>query len=385
MRMLLAIDSFKESMTSLQAAKAFEQGIRTVLPQISIATLLVSDGGEGFTEAFLHTGKGHRVRTMVTGPLGKRIMAHFGIFDRGKQAVVELAQASGLALLKPGERNPMRTSSYGTGELINAAIQQGVRTITVGIGGSATNDGGIGMAQALGAIFYNAQGDLIAAPATGKDLLSIARIDLSGVRRRLSGVRIAVACDVANPMTGPRGSSAVYGPQKGATPAMVRHLDAGLRNLCRVIRKDVGKNIERMPGAGAAGGIGGGFVAFLGARLLPGIDTLLDAVGFDSLLASADLGVTGEGAIDGQTVNNKAPVGVARRARKRGVPVIAVCGAIGPGAHRVHDQGIGAVYCITPGPMSLERAIGSGKKHMTQAGETIGRLLTLLPGMGKGT
>jgi len=251
--MLLAIDSFKESMTSLQAAKAFEQGIRTVLPQISIATLLVSDGGEGFTEAFLHTGKGHRVRTMVTGPLGKRIMAHFGIFDRGKQAVVELAQASGLALLKPGERNPMRTSSYGTGELINAAIQQGVRTITVGIGGSATNDGGIGMAQALGAIFYNAQGDLIAAPATGKDLLSIARIDLSGVRRRLSGVRIAVACDVANPMTGPRGSSAVYGPQKGATPAMVRHLDAGLRNLCRVIRKDVGKNIERMPGAGAAG------------------------------------------------------------------------------------------------------------------------------------
>jgi glycerate kinase len=375
MKILLAIDSFKESMTSLEAAEAFARGFKRVLKNTSIIKVSISDGGEGFTESLLYATKGKKVTMKVKGPLGKPVKSSYGLFDRGRSAVVEMAKASGLQLIKPAQRNPMKTSTFGTGQLIDAALKRGIKKLVVGIGGSSTNDAGIGMAQALGVKLYDKKGRLIPAPASGKDLIHIGRMDLGGLPGRLKGVSVKVACDVDNPMTGKKGSAYVYGPQKGATPAMVKQLDAGLRHFCRVVKKALKKSIEFYPGAGAAGGLGGGLITFMSARLALGIDIMLDSINFKQIVKKTDLVITGEGMIDGQSVNNKAPIGVSKAAKKAGKPAIGICGTIGKGAHKVHAYGLQAVFSIVPGPTSLETAIQSGKANMERAGEGIARLL----------
>jgi glycerate kinase len=375
MRVLLALDSFKESMTSLEAARAFARGFKRALPKTRFITASISDGGEGFTESLLYTGNGRRITKRVKDARGRAVSAGFGLFDRGKKAVVEMAKASGLQMLPRPLRNPMKTSTFGTGQLVDAALKRGVKTLIVGIGGSATSDGGIGMAQALGVRFYDKSGRVLKTPAAGGDLTRIARIDLNGLPKRTKAVRVVVACDVNNPMTGKNGAAHVYGPQKGATPAMVRTLDAGLKNLCRVVKKDLGKSIEFIPGAGAAGGLGGGLIAFLGARLAPGIQIMLDTIGFGRLVRGADLVVTGEGQIDGQTVRNKAPIGVALAAKKASVPVIGVCGNLGPGARKVYGRGIRALFSIVPGPASLDAAVRQGPQNLAALAENIARFI----------
>jgi glycerate kinase len=373
--LLLAFDSFKESMTSLEAAAAFEKGFRKGWPGARYLTASISDGGEGFTDALLHHGNGKRIPVKVRDPLGRRITAHYGLFDNGCKAVIEMARASGLELLKPHERNPLKTSTYGTGQLIDAALKQGANTLIVGIGGSATNDGGIGMAQALGVRFYDGKGRLIDAPATGADLERIASIDAGSLSCRLRNVRVSVACDVKNPMTGLNGAAPIYGPQKGATPAMVRRLDAGLVNLCRVMARDLKKDIGKVPGAGAAGGLGGGLSAFLGATLSPGIHIVLATIGFDAMLKKADWVITGEGRSDAQTASNKAPAGVAQAAAKAGLPVLLVSGSLGRGFETLYTSGFTACFSITPGPVPLEQAIRDGKINMTRAAESLVRLI----------
>jgi glycerate 2-kinase len=375
MKIVLAIDSFKESMTSIEAADAFKKGFSRIIRKATFVKTSISDGGEGFTESFLFNRGGRIIRVPAADPLGRKKLSSFGLFDSGKKAVVEMAKASGLMLLKPAERNPLRTGTYGTGQLIDAALRKGVKELIVGIGGSATNDGGIGMAQALGARFFDNQGALIRTPATGADLIRVSRIDLGALPSRLKGVTVYVACDVNNPMTGKNGSAAIYGPQKGATPAMVKALDAGLRNLCRIVKQDLGKEIEQFPGAGAAGGLGGGLMAFLGARLKPGIEIMLAMSRFDSLLKGADLVITGEGQIDHQSVRNKAPVGVAHAARRRGIPVLGICGRIGKGAELTYGHGISAIFSIVPGPCALEEALVKGRENMEITGENIARLI----------
>ena len=375
MRVLLALDSFKESMTSLEAAGAFARGFKKILPKTRFVKASISDGGEGFTESLLYSGSGRRVTQRVKDARGRTVGSSFGLFDKGKKAVVEMAKASGLQMLPKPLRNPMKTSTFGTGQLIDAALKRGVKTLVVGIGGSATNDGGIGMAQALGVRFYDKSGRVLTTPAAGRDLVHIARINLNGLPKRTKNVRIGVACDVNNPMTGRNGAAQVYGPQKGATPAMVRALDAGLRNLCRVVKRDLGKSIEFIPGAGAAGGLGGGLIAFLDARLAPGIQIMLDTIGFDRLVRGADLVVTGEGQIDGQTVRNKAPIGVALAAKKAGVPVIGVCGNLGPGACKVYGRGVRALFSVVPGPVAIDAAVRQGPQNLAALAENIARLI----------
>jgi glycerate kinase len=272
----------------------------------------------------------------------------------GKTAVIEMAQASGLALLPYKDRNPRHTTTYGTGQLIKRALDQGYRRILVGMGGSATNDGGAGMAQALGVRLLDEAGNDL--PRGGEALANLQRIDMSGLDERARKARFSVACDVSNPLTGPEGASAVYGPQKGAAPDQVERLDAALKNFARIVERDAGTSIDAVPGSGAAGGLGGGMMAFLQGSLRPGIDIVLDHVGLDEQLEGADLVITGEGQLDFQTVYNKAPIGVARRAKQRNIPVIAICGSLGQGFEDVHPEGIDAAASILCAPMTLDEA-----------------------------
>ncbi len=375
MKIILAIDSFKESMTSIEAANAFERGFRQIIKSASFERISISDGGEGFTESFIINHGGRIINVNSCDPLGRKIKSCYGLFDDGKKAVIEMAKASGLMLLSKKERNPLKTTSYGTGLLIKAAIKQGVKELIIGIGGSATNDGGIGMAQALGVRFYDTKGRLIKTPATGEDLLRIEGISITNRLSKINKVRISVACDVDNPMTGKNGSSVIYCPQKGATPEMVKTLDSGLKNLCCVVKRDLGKSIKNYPGAGAAGGLGGGLMAFLDATLKPGIEIMLETCEFDLLLKDADLVITGEGQIDAQTMRNKAPIGVSLRASKRGVPVIAVCGRIGSGAELTYAKGISSIFSIVPGHCDLEEALQAGSKNMEITALNIARFI----------
>ena len=265
-----------------------------------------------------------------------------------------MARTSGLALLSLAERDPLRATTYGLGEVLSEALDTGFRSFIVGIGGSATNDGGAGMAQALGVRLLDETGKDL--PPGGAALADLRSIDMSGLDERVREARFSVACDVSNPLTGPEGASAVYGPQKGATPDLVERLDAALENFARVVERDTGTSIDAVPGSGAAGGLGGGMMAFLGGSLRAGVDIVLDHVGLDEKLEGADLVITGEGRIDFQTVYNKAPIGVARRAKRRGIPVLAVCGSLGEGFEKVHAEGIDAAVSILTAPMTLDEA-----------------------------
>ena len=327
----------------------------------------MADGGEGTTQALVAATGGSIREAQVTGPLGEPVVACFGLLGDGHTAVIEMAAASGLVLVPAERRNPLITTTRGTGELLLAAIAAGARRVVVGIGGSATNDGGAGLGQSLGFRLLDDDGrDL---EAGGGNLGRLARIDPSGRRRELDGVEIAVACDVTNPLCGPEGASAVYGPQKGATPAMVEALDRNLAHFAAIVERDLGVAIKDLPGSGAAGGLGGGLVAFAAGKLEPGINLIIDAVKLAERLENADLCLTGEGAIDAQSAFGKTAVGVARLARSLGCPVLALAGSIGPGAEAVLEHGIDAYFSICPGPISLDQAIDQAGTLLERATE----------------
>jgi glycerate kinase len=325
MRVLVAPDKFKGTLSAEQAARAIAAGWLQAVPDATMDVVPMADGGDGTLEAMVAALGGELRRVEVSGPLGDRVEAQYA-FVPGRIAVIEMARASGLGLLSPGRRDPKRTSSRGTGELILAACREGAESILVGIGGSATNDAGAGMAQALGVRLIDEQGRDI--PQGGSGLLHLARIDTSGLDPAVRRARVTVATDVNNPLVGPSGASAVYGPQKGATPEDVLLLDHALGHFAAVVYRDLGVDLRHVPGAGAAGGLGAGLIAFLGARLRPGVDVVMDAVGLPARLDAADVAVTGEGKFDQQTLHGKAPAGVLRAAADRGVPAIVLCGEL---------------------------------------------------------
>ena len=354
MKVVIAPQSFKGSISALDAARAMEEGVLRAVPHAETVLVPVADGGDGTLETLVEATGGVIRSAMVTGPIGRAVTAEWGALGDGQTAVIEMARTSGLALLALTERDPLRATTYGLGEVVREALDAGFRSFIVGIGGSATNDGGAGMAQALGVRLLDETGKDL--PPGGAALADLRRIDISGLDERAIGARFSVACDVSNPLTGPEGASAVYGPQKGATPDMVEQLDAALKNFAEVVGRDIGTSIDTVPGSGAAGGLGGGMMAFLGGSLRAGVDIVLDHVGLDEKLEGADLVITGEGQLDFQTVYNKAPIGVARRAKQRNIPVIAICGSLGRGFEDVHAEGIDAVASILSAPMTLAEA-----------------------------
>jgi glycerate kinase len=375
MKLVIAPDSFKESLTALEVANAIADGFRAVYPDADIVTLPVADGGEGTVEAMVAATDGHVEKLAVTGPLGAPVEAFYGLTGDGTTAVIEMAAASGLMLVPPEKRDPRVTTTRGVGEILKAALDAGARHFIVGIGGSATTDGGAGMLQALGARLVDAEGgDLVPG---GAALAKLARIDLSGLDARLKEARIDVACDVNNPLVGPKGASAVFGPQKGATPAMVAELDAALATYAAIIARDLGVAVADRPGAGAAGGLGAGFAGVLGATLKPGVEIVLEAVGLDALVADADLVVTGEGRIDFQTVHGKTPIGVARVAKRHGKPVIALAGGLGKDVEAVHDHGIDAVYSVLNRICTLEEALAEGAANLRLTARNVAATLKL--------
>ena len=368
MRVLICPDGFKDACTAADAAAAIAAGLRRADPAVEAVERPIADGGEGFARAFGEAAGLRAADHAVEDPLGRPVRGRFWVGPVGgvRTATLDLAEASGLERLSPEERNPFRTSTRGTGRLLAAALDAGAQEVVLGIGGSATHDGATGAAAALGVGLLDAGGDRIDRP-TGADLPRIRGIDLGGRHPGLAAARLRVACDVDNPMTGPRGAAFVYARQKGAADADLATLDAGLLNLEQAFRDNLGVSVDAIPGAGAAGGFGGGAVAMLGAELIPGAELLLDAIGFDALLADADLVVTGEGCLDGQTGSGKAVAAVARRAAAAGVPVVALAG-------RVEAE--------DPGALGLAGAVEVGRG--LPAEESIRRVLELLEGAAAG-
>jgi glycerate kinase len=373
MRILVAPDSYKGSLSAVAVAEAMAEGIRAVLPDAEVVLTPIADGGEGTVEAMVRATGGRILHTRVGGPLGEPERAAWGVLGDGVTAVIEMAAASGLTLVPEERRDPRRACTFGTGQLVRAALDQGYRKLVIGIGGSATNDGGAGMARALGARLLDAAGAELA--PGGAALAGLARIDLAGLDPRLEQTEIQVACDVDNPLCGPRGASAVYGPQKGATPAMVAELDRALGVYAQVAARATGRDVAQAPGAGAAGGLGAGLLFFTPARLRPGITMVLEACGFEARVAEADLVFTGEGRTDAQTAMGKAPVGVAEAARRHGVPVVCLSGGLGAGSEAVLEHGISALLAVVPGPMSLEACLASGAGLVRDASARVCRLL----------
>jgi len=375
MRIVLAPDSFKESLSALEAANAIEAGFREIFPDAEYVKIPVADGGEGTVAAMTAATGGRVVEMTVTGPLGDPVASFLGLSGDGRTAIIEMAAAAGLVLVPPARRDPRFTTTFGVGELIRAALDAGARRLVVGIGGSATNDGGAGMAQALGARLTDAIGRDIG-PGGGA-LADLARIDVSGLDPRIAECRIEVACDVTNPLLGPEGASAVFGPQKGATPETAAILDAALARLAERFRVDLGRDVAELPGAGAAGGLGAGLVAVLGAKLRPGVDIVLSAIDFERVVADCDLVITGEGRIDAQSARGKTPVGVARLAERFGKPVIAIAGCVGPGAELVRDLGIDAVFPILSRPCGLGDALAEGADNLRRTAREIAATLRI--------
>jgi len=353
-KIIIASDSYKGSLSSLEVARAAEEGIRKVLPDCDVVGIPVADGGEGTTEALVDAMNGRFVSCEVHDPLMNRIQVKYGILGDGLTAVIEMASASGLTLVPPDKRNPLFTTTYGTGELIKDALQRGCRRFLVGIGGSATNDAGTGMLQALGFRFFDTNGNELG--KGGQILEQIAKIDCEKVIPALQESVFTIACDVNNPFSGENGAAFVYARQKGADDAMIRRLDKGLKQFAAVIRASVGKDIDTIPGAGAAGGLGGGFLAFLPATLKPGIQMVLEALDFDNRIRNADLIITGEGKLDRQTGMGKTPAGVLNAGKRQQIPVIAIGGAVEE-TEALMQQGFLAVMSIQPGPVSLEQAM----------------------------
>jgi glycerate 2-kinase len=369
MKVIIAPDSFKESLSALEVANAIEKGFRDIFPEAEYVKIPMADGGEGTVQSLVDATGGRIVKTEVTGPLGDRVKAFFGVLGDGKTAVIEMAAASGLHLVPSEKRNPLVTTTRGTGELILSALNEGAEHIIIGIGGSATNDGGAGMIQALGGRLLDRHGQEIG--LGGGSLSELADIDLSGLDVRLKHVKIEVACDVDNPLTGPKGASAVFGPQKGATPEMVATLDKNLQHYADVIGRVLGKQVKDIPGAGAAGGLGAGLLAFLEAELKRGVEIVLETVKFHERIQDASLVITGEGRIDGQTIFGKTPIGVAKAAKRYNIPVIAIAGSLSDDSNVVLSHGIDALYSIVPGIIPLEKAMANAEYYIAKTARNI--------------
>lgn len=354
-KIVVASDSFKGSLSSLEVADAAAKAIDECIPGCCVEKVEVADGGEGTMEALHRTLGGVKVAVEVCDPLGRAITASYVKLADGVTAVLEMAVASGLPLLAPQERNPMKTSTYGTGQLIADALRKGCRKFLIGIGGSATNDAGMGMLDALGVRFLDAEGNLL--HGSGESLEKVEDIDLSGVCAGLAESEFIIACDVDAPLYGPKGAACVFAPQKGADAEMVAMLNDGLEHFSSVVKRVTGKDVSDIPGAGAAGGLGGGFVAFLPARLERGIEMVLDAISFDERIRGASLIITGEGRVDFQTLTGKTPYGILKRARRQGIPVVAIGGSVVLGEKETSEAGFAGVYAVTPSDMPLEEAM----------------------------
>ncbi|EPK0739019.1 glycerate kinase [Klebsiella aerogenes] len=375
MKIVIAPDSYKESLSALDVATAIETGFREIYPHAEYVKVPVADGGEGTVEAMVAATQGHIVQVSVTGPLGEPVNAFYGLSGDMRCAYIEMAAASGLESVPPTRRNPLLTTSWGTGELIRHALDAGVSQIIIGIGGSATNDGGAGMAQALGAKLLSA-GQQQIAPGGGA-LETLARIDLSELDPRLADCRIDVACDVTNPLTGPQGASAVFGPQKGATAAMIERLDRGLQHFAQIIDRDLDIDVLNLEGGGAAGGMGAALYAFCGANLRPGIEIVTDALGLADLVADADLVITGEGRIDSQTIHGKVPVGVAKVAKRFNVPVIGIAGSLTADVGAVHQHGLDAVFSVLYSVCTLEEALANAAANVRMTARNVAAVLEM--------
>ena len=354
MKILVAPQEFKGSISALSVAEAAKVGVIRVFPKAEVVLCPVADGGDGTLETLVEVSGGEVRTCNVRNPIGETITAQWGAMGDGVTAVIEMARTSGLALLSLDERDPLNASTYGLGQAILEALNEGFRNFIVGIGGSATNDAGAGMAQALGANLLDSEGRSIG--SGGAALANLRSIDVSKMDPRIEGSHFMVACDVSNPLTGAEGASAVYGPQKGATPAMVAELDNALLNFADIVKKDIGKNVSGISGAGAAGGLGAGMLAFMGAELKAGVDIVLETVRLKEKLAGVDLVITGEGGMDFQTVYNKAPIGVARIAAELNIPTVAIAGLLGRNFTVVHDHGIRAATSIVDGPITLQES-----------------------------
>ena len=365
MKVVVAPDKFRGSLSALEASLAMERGVLDALPSARVDRIPMADGGEGTMDALVAATAGSIHPVQVCGPLGAPVPAAFGILGDRTTAVIEMALASGHAHVPRDRRDPSITTTRGTGDLLLAALSAGARRIILGLGGSATNDAGAGLAQALGFRLLDADGNEL--PAGGAALLRLARIDPSSRDPRLLNLEVSVACDVDNPLSGPTGASAVYGPQKGATPEMVAQLDRALAHFAAIIKRDLGADILTTPGGGAAGGLGAGLVAFANGRLQPGVSLVINTVNLPARLAGAALCITGEGALDASSAFGKTAVGVARLARSLGCPTLALAGTIGKGAEAVLDQGINAYFSICPAPIPLAQAFARAPQLLQQA------------------
>ena len=378
MKFVIAPDSFKESMTAKEAGQAIERGIKKIFKDGQYAIIPMGDGGEGTLQSLVDATEGKLEYLNVVGPLGKEVEAYYGISGDGEKAFVEMAVASGLQLVDREERNPMITTTYGTGQLIKAALDKGVKNILVCIGGSATNDGGAGMLQALGARLLDSKGKQIG--FGGGELHKINTVDISELDKRIDEVRIEVACDVNNPLLGERGASRIFGPQKGATKEIVEILEENMAHYSEVIEKQLGIKVDGIPGGGAAGGLGAALMAFLKGKLSPGIDLVIQYTGLENEVKDADLVITGEGSIDSQTNFGKTPIGVAKVAKKYGVPTIAFAGRIGDGIEDLYENGINSVIGILREASSIEKALGEGEINLEKAAENVARIIKTIKG-----
>lgn len=375
MNIVIAPDSFKESLTAMEAATAIEEGFSSVLPHETYHKIPMADGGEGTVQSIVDATGGTIKEVTVTGPLYEPVEAFYGLSGDKKIAVIEMAAASGLDKVPMEKRNPLITTTYGLGELICDALEEGVEEILLGIGGSATNDGGAGMMMSLGGKLMDDKGDSIS--ADGKGLGDLKSIDVRGLHPRLTEVSIKVACDVDNPLTGKNGASHIYGPQKGGTPEQIELLDSHLAHYVQLIKDTFGKDIDQVPGAGAAGGLGAGLLAFLDADLERGGDLLVEMLGLEERIKQADLVITGEGGINHQTIFGKTPVAVSKIAKKYGVPVIAFAGTLSKGYESVHDEGINAVFSIIPALGSLDEVLEKGYENLKTAAANVASIIKL--------
>lgn len=372
MKIVVAPDSFKESLSAAGVARALARGLRQALPAAEIIECPLGDGGEGTLDAVLAATGGEVREARVTGPLGEPVTARWGWLAEQRTAFVEMASASGLELVPRNRRDVLVATSRGTGELLHAALDAGAERLVLAIGGSATNDGGAGLLQALGVRLLDRQGQALG--PGGAALAMLASLDVTALHPRLAEVEVVIAADVDNPLCGPQGASQIFGPQKGASPEQVRQLDAALAHFATVTAATLGRDVREQPGAGAAGGVGFAALAFLQATFRPGIEVVAELVGLDDALIDADLAVTGEGRLDGQTLRGKTPAGVLRLARRHGVPVVAVAGSLGEGYDALYEQGLAAAFSLVPGPLSLEEALAQAEGLLERTARDIGRL-----------
>ena len=375
MKIVIAPDSFKESLTALEVANAIERGFKRIFPNAEYVKLPMADGGEGTVQSLVDATRGRLIEAEVTAPLGNQVKSFFGLSGDGKTAIIEMAAASGLHLVPMDERNPCQTTSFGTGELIKQALDLGVQHIILGIGGSATNDGGAGMLQALGLRLLDKNGQSIGFGGTA--LSNLAEIQLADLDPRLQHVQIEVACDVNNPLCGERGASAIFGPQKGATPEMVKELDAALAHFAEIADRDCGKQIKEQSGAGAAGGMGGGLLLLPNVQLKAGVKIVLDNLKFAEQVKDADLVITGEGRMDAQSILGKTPIGVARTAKQFNRPVIAIAGCLREDYEVVYEHGIDAVFPIIRNLGDLPTILKQGEQNLISTAQNVARLLSL--------